>query len=273
MPGRTVLARHQAQEVLFRNLFLFQNADIASVAKDRGAVGNANQLGDAMGDDQDRRAAVAQSAHPRKQPLRGIEIERRRTFIEDEDARFGEKGACNRDPLFQAERQRANQRMRIDGLAGKLFHQLGGTRHLALLRQRLREEPVGAHEDIVDDRAFVRHEHFLVDSGDAERPAFGRRGRRFAENGNGAAIDRQDARDDLGHGGLAAAVTANDRVDLARPCREGGPIERPGRPEILLHATHQDGLPAGRLCNLWSCGRHETTHLVAARPMKRRNGG
>ena len=62
---------------------------------------------------------------------------------------------------------------------------------------------VRAEEKVVDDRAFVGDEHFLKDCRDAERPRLMRRGRRVAEDGDLAGVDRQNTRDNLGERALA----------------------------------------------------------------------
>src|SRR5437762_482265 len=79
----------------------------------------------------------------------------RRRFVQDQDPRPGEKGAPDGDPLLEAERQAADQRVGIDVDAGELRHQRGGDRLLLLGRHRSREQRVGPEKEVLDDRAFV----------------------------------------------------------------------------------------------------------------------
>ena len=239
--------RHQGEQVLLGDLVLFEHADVASVAKHGRSVGDTDQFGDTVGDDQHRRAGVAQCPHLGKEPFGRIEVERCRALVEDEDLRLRQQCARYRDPLLEAKRQGPGERVRVDVFARKLLHKLLGAGDFALLRQRLGKEAVRSHEDVVDDAAFVGDEYLLVDSRDAERAALSRRRRRFAEDRDRPGIDGQYARHHLRKRALAATIAADDGMDLACAGREIDPVERPGGPEILLHVAHDDRL-ATELC-------------------------
>ena len=159
---------------------LFQHADIAPVAQDGGAVGNADQFGNAVGDDQHRGAAVAQRAHLGEQPFGAVEIERGRAFVEDQDLRV--RTASARAMVIHCLRPSGSVPTSACGSTGSPDSSSissAARATLRVLRQRFGEQTVRAHEDVVDDRAFVGDQHFLIDGGDAERAAFGRGRRAF----------------------------------------------------------------------------------------------
>ena len=74
---------------------------------------------------------------------------------------------------------------------------------------------VGTDIQIVEHRAFVGDEHFLVDIGNPERLRLDRRTGGLAEDRYLPAVRNEHARNDLCERALAGAVAADDRVHLA----------------------------------------------------------
>jgi hypothetical protein len=108
-----------------------------------------------------------------------------------------------------------------------------------------------ADEQIVPHRAIVGDEHFLEYGGHACQPRIARRGRCMAQHGNMAAVDRQDAGNDLGERALATAIAADDGVDLAEAGGKGAAIQRARYPKGLARVMDGDvGLDGGPR---WCC--------------------
>ena len=240
MATRPVNTSHQGQQVFLGNLMLFQHAHIAPVAQNGGPVGNADQFGDPVGHDQHRGARITQGPHLVEQPFSAIEIQRGRAFVQDQDFRFRQQRAGNGDPLLQPQRQGAYKCMGIHRLARQFLHQRGRAGHLAGLRQGFAEQTVRAKIDVVHDRGFVGDHYLLVNGRNAQGAAFGGGGRGFAQDGHRPAVHRQNTRHHLGHRAFAAAVAADNRMNLARAGRKAGAVQRPGWPEILFHIAHRD---------------------------------
>ena len=239
-------AGHQAKQVLLGDLLLLQYAYVAAVAHDGGAVADADQFGDAVGDDDDRGPHVAQRAHPVEEPFGGIQIESRRRFVQDQHPWLHEKGATDGDPLFDGERQPPGVHLRIDLQPRQLLHQHPGRVGLLPGRPRLREETVRAHEQVVGHGTVVGDQDLLENGGDPGAARLDRGARRMAEDGDPSGIGQDDGRHHLGERGFATAVTADDGVDLAASGAEGAAVERPGHPVDLVDVGDGDGIPRRR---------------------------
>ena len=217
-----------------------ENADVATVAQHGRAVGDADELGDAVGNDQHRRSGIAELAHLREEPFGGIEVERSGGLVENEDPRIAQKGAADGDPLLEAKRQRSRKRPDVDRRADEIVHERLRGAHLGRARHGGGEEAVGAHEQVVDDRAFVGDEHFLEHGRDADIARLVRGERGAAEDGHAAAVGRQHARYHLGERALAAAIAAHDGVDLAEVRREIAAVQRARWAKEFLEPGHAD---------------------------------
>ncbi|HUN98561.1 MAG TPA: hypothetical protein VMU69_20305, partial [Bradyrhizobium sp.] len=71
-----------------------------AVAQDRGSIGDAHKLRNAMRNDQNRRTCGPQLLNGSVQAQSGIEIKRRRRLVENKNARAAKKSSCDDDPLF-----------------------------------------------------------------------------------------------------------------------------------------------------------------------------
>ncbi len=146
---------------------------------------------------------------------------------------------------------------------GQLHHQRLRRRDLRAGRQRFREQPVSADIEVVEDRALVGDQHFLEHGRDADRARLVWRARRVSEDVDLPGIDRQHAGDHLRERALAAAVAAENRVNLAERRAERAAVERPGHVERLAHADDCDAAFAerGRACSAaLRPGRGRLTH-------------
>ena len=95
---------HETEQVLLGDLCLLQHPDVATVPHDGGAIADADELGDAVGDDDHRRALVAQLAHLGEESLGGVQIESGRRLVEDEHLRVHQQRPADGDPLLDGER-------------------------------------------------------------------------------------------------------------------------------------------------------------------------
>ena len=211
---RRRLARHQAQQVLLGDVLPFEHTHIAAVSQHRRAVRDFDQFGDAVRDDDDGRALFAKLAQLGKEPLRRIEVERGRGFVEDQHIGLAQQRPADRDPLLDAEREAADQRARVYRLCGQLAHQRCRCGQLRRLRQRTREQRVRTHEQVLDDGTLVGHQHLLEYRGDASRASLMRRHGCVAQDRDLSRVGRQHAGQHLGQRALAAAVATDDGVNL-----------------------------------------------------------
>jgi hypothetical protein len=225
-------------------------------------VADADQLGDAMGNDDHGGAAVAQLAHLAEQPLGRVQVESRRRLVQDQNLGLAQQGAPDGDPLLDAERQAADRHLGIDVEAGQLLHQGVGGAHLLPDRERLGEEAVEADEEIIGDGALVRDQHLLKHRGDAGPAGLEWRARHVPQHRYLAAIRGQHPRHYLGQRALTATVTADDGVDLALPGAEGAAVQRLGDAEDLVHIHDRDGCRRGRRCRRRIAG--DTVHGISS---------
>ena len=143
--------------------------DVAPVAEDGRAVAQLEDLVEAVADEQDRDAAVAQPADDAEQPLDLVGGQRRGRLVEDQDARLDRQRLRDLDELLVGHRQAADRRADVE-------------LDVELLEQRLRlparrapveqAEPAGrrvADEDVLGDRQVGEEPRLLVDDRDAER--------------------------------------------------------------------------------------------------------
>ena len=103
-----------------------------------------------------------QLAHLREKPLGRIEVQCGGRFVENEYLWIGEKGAGNRDPLFDAQRQITDECLQIEFEAEEFAYQRGGLRDFLLWPLAGAKQTVGPDIKIVEHRALIGDEHFLI---------------------------------------------------------------------------------------------------------------
>ena len=151
------------------------------------------------------------------------------------------------DPL--ADRLHGAHRQRLEGLLGRLLH--------AALVERDAAAPLTAEEHVLDDVEVVAQREVLVDDLDAEGAGVARRvhGDRAALEEVVARVDGVGAAHALDQRGLAGAVVADERGDLAGLGAEVDALEDVDRPEALEHvAQREDRLVAHRSARSFSSG-------------------
>ena len=162
-------------------------------------------------------------------------------LIENENLGIGEKRAGDGDPLFDAQRQIAHGRSEIDVEAQELAHQGACFRDFLLRADVGAEQIVGADIKIVEHRAFIGNQHFLIDIGDAKRFRLDRRTRGFSEDRYLPAVGNEHARNDFGERTLARPVAADDRVNFPIVSAQACAIERHGGAEVLADRRNFHG--------------------------------
>ncbi len=241
--GRALrIAGYEAEKIGFGDVALFEDADIAPVAQHGHAIGDARHLRDAVGHDQNAGARIAQFADFCEQPFGRIEVKGGGRFVEDEDFRLGEEGARDRDPCLEIERQLAGHHIEVEIEPGELGHELACGSYFLGAGQHARPEPVGSKIEVVEHGAFVGDKHFLKDGRNADRTGVMGGVRRVAENVDLPRVDRQHAGNHLCKRALAAAVAAEDRMDLAEPRAERGAVERARDVERLSDADERNAV-------------------------------
>ena len=197
-----------------------------------------------MSDDQDTGARVAQLADLGEQAFGRIEVESGGGFVEDEKLRLRQQRAADGDPRLEVQRQRAGWHFKVKIETGQFGHQRLGRLTFGRSRQCPRPKAVSPEIEIVEQRAFVGDQHLLKHGGDPDPARIMGRIGCVAQNVDLARIDRQHARYYLGERALAAAVAAENRMDLAERGVERSPVERSCHVERFVNADQRDGARA-----------------------------
>ena len=159
-------ADDQPQDLAFGDSGRVEGAAGLAVAQDGDAVGDALDLGQPMGDVDDRGSLVADGADVREQPLALDAREGLRRLIEDQHLGVEREGLGDLDQLAIGRAQVADALGRVDLGADRrelLAGPRGRPRHPWSARSRHREDHVLGHREVFEDRQV------LVDDPHAER--------------------------------------------------------------------------------------------------------
>ena len=236
--GRPALfAGHQAEQVLFGDLGLLQHADVAAVAHHGGAVGDADQFGDAVGDDEDGGAAVAQLRILTNS--RSVESKSSAAEVSSRISTLGSHSSARPMVIhcLMLERQRADQGMSgsMSALRSALRIMLAARSHLAVLRTASWvNSPSTPMKRLSTHRAFVGDQHFLEDCGNARERGSRRRRGRLAQHGDRARC-RSAARRTSPWPACSCRSRCRRRWRGSRPARaeKDAAVQRARHPEIL----------------------------------------
>ena len=145
----------------------FRLGYLSAVAKHRHGVGDAQNVLDEMGDEDDAGAFVAQAPQGREQALHLRRREGGGRLVEDDDAGAREQHAGDLDELLQADRQVAEPRHRIDVDAEPCKLLTGFARHAPPLHQAEAVGRLRAEKDVLGDRQVGCDAELLMHHGDA----------------------------------------------------------------------------------------------------------
>ena len=192
-------------------------SDLLAVAEHRDGVGDAQDVFDEMGNEDDAGAFVPQPSQGGEQAFDLRRRKRRGRLVEDDDARAGEQDAGDLDQLLQSDRQVAEPRKRIDVDAepGELLARFA--RHAPPLHEAEAIDRLGAEKHVLGHRQIRGNAEFLMHHGDAGRTcvACWTESGRPARRAETAREIRMHAGDDLHQRALARTVLADETMDLA----------------------------------------------------------
>src|SRR5262245_24338160 len=220
---------------------------------DVDAIGDFEHLGHVVADQHDRQAALLDVEDELQHAARFANAERGRRLVHDDHAAAEGRGARHRDALPLSARQRLDRLADVlDGEQAELGEFLprvalhAGAVELAQhCAGEARGAPLAPEKEIVGDAERGRERQVLVDRLDAGQPGVLRRAEvdRPALQPDLARIGNNGAGERLDEAGLARAVVADDRQDLAGIEVEVGAVERRDPAVSLDQAARlQDGL-------------------------------
>ena len=255
---------HRVGELRRRGLGGIEGRDHLAAPHHRHAVGQAHDLAQLVGDEDDR--LVLALEHPQHlEQLVGLgRRQHRGRLVEHQDFRAAHQRLQDLDPLLQADRQFADDRVGID-LEAVFPPELGeplADRARALGEQRA---ALGAEHDVLE-HAERRHQHeMLMHHADAvaDRLARGADPDRLAVDADFAGVGFVEAVENRHQRRFAGAVLADDAVDDAALDDEIDVIVGVNRAEALVDADQLDG---GR--GFIGLGRHARSP-VRLRSMRR----
>ena len=210
--------------------------DVAPAAQHDHAVGERLEVGHAVRDVEDGDAALLQALQGRIQALRLARRQAGRRLVEDQQLGPVREGAGDGDELTVGSGEVGEVAVQRQRKAGLVQHGLGlGTDGPARDEERRTRVDEAVQEQRVGDAEAGDADQVgrLVHGDDAGPCRLGRRPRRVGLilEDDAAAVRRQHAGEDLHERGLAGAVGAHQRDDLARVDREGQVDEGSRGPE------------------------------------------
>jgi len=242
---------HPADEFLPVDAGRRLRADRLPVAEHRDAVGQAENLFQAVGDVDDAHALAAEAPQSGEEGLRLGLRERAGGLVQHQHPRLTGEGPGDLDKLPVGDGQSADrlvdvvqfvQVQRTDQGAGVGPH--GGA------AQAAQAGGLAAHVDVLGHRQVRRQGQFLVDDADAESVGVGDAADvdRPVVDPDGPGVGGVDAAQDLDEGGFARPVLAQQGVDLSGEQLEAHVIQRGDPAEPLGHAlqTEERRLAEGR---------------------------
>ena len=240
--GVVLAADHQLDDFVVGLRPRGEGRNAAAVAKDRALVG---QLGDFVHPMRNVDQSETVGAKP---PQYAIDLghvggsQRRRGFVENQDARLAREGLGDLDHLPARQRKVLDECQRMDVACSGTRERLLGDAALRAAVDQTEAARRVADRDIVGDGEVGDERQLLKDAGDAGGVGRGRRRERDqrAIEQHPALVGRHHARHDLDQRRLAGAVLAQHRVDAAGPDREVRILERTHAPVALSHAAHRE---------------------------------
>ena len=194
-------------------------ADIGAVAQHGDAIGDRENLVEAMADIDDPDAALLEAAHDVEQPRHVAFGQRRGRLVHDEDARVMRQRAQDLDALAVADGERADDLIGSEIVDFERVEQrLGFGAHrppIDAARARLRRV---AEKDVLGDAELGKQQQLLIDRRDARAARVVGRGKvnLFPVDKDRADVGLVDAGHDLDQRRFAGAVLSEQRMDLAR---------------------------------------------------------
>src|SRR5215212_5788529 len=208
-------ADHELDQIVRRRARRGHSGDVLAVLEDRDAVGDGEDLFQTVGDEDDRRAVVAQATESREEKLHLTAVEGRGRLIQDEQPGPSHESLGNLDQLLIGEGKFARERFWIDDDAEISECRGGAGGDLRVVDPTIRgRQP--AEVDIFGDGQMRAEAKFLMDGGDSA--LFGGPWRQVIDDGaierDLAAVWLQHSSHEVDQRALAGAVLADEAVDL-----------------------------------------------------------
>ena len=213
----------------------------APVAQNGAAVGDRDDLIEAMGDIDDGGAPPLHAREHREQSLDLALFQRRRRLVQDEDAAFPAQRLGDRHELALREAERSDGPVRVGIEVELREHIMRLPAHLRAIDHGQRAEPPHrqvAERDVLGNRQRRHQPQLLRDGDDAGGDGVARAGEMplLSVHANNAVVGTVHAAENADQRGLAGAVLADDGVDLAEADVEVDAVERERRAELLADA-------------------------------------
>ena len=264
LEGFPGLADHLGHDIVPRHGIDGVTAANPAVPHDHDAIGDGEDLGEAVRDEDDGDATRLERAHAIEQALQLVLGQRRRRLVENQEARLLGKRPSDDDELLRSKVERRHGGFGID-LEAEIGQRAAGAErtfgdvdHAPALR-------LVVQRDVLGNRHLGNDIDLLRDEGDTGCLCSGdaRRTERRAGEGNRPVISSSGVRagEDLDERRLAGAVLAEESDDLAGRNGEADIVERADAGKELDEVLRdEDGLArggaGGRRRPLRDCLRH-----------------
>ena len=144
--------------------------DVGAVAHHGDRVAEREDLVEAVGDEDERAALVAQAAGDREEPVDLDPAERRGRLVHDQQARVERDGLGDLDDLLVGDRESPSGTARVDPDAETGEERLGLGVHRRPVDAAAAAVRLTAHEDVLGHRQVGEERGLLVDHRDARAP-------------------------------------------------------------------------------------------------------
>ena len=240
-------ADHPLDDPVDRRLGDRVGGDVGAVAHHGDRVAEREDLVEAVGDEHERPALVAQAAGHREEPVDLDPAERRGRLVHDQQARVERDGLGDLDDLLVGDRESPGGSARVDPDAEPGEEGLGLGVHRRSVDAATATVRLAAHEDVLGHRQVGEQRGLLVDHRDARGLGGGGGGEVdvLAAEAEDAGVALVDAGHDLDQGRLAGAVLAHQGVDRAAVDDERAGLQREHRPESLGDLAQLEHGPVG----------------------------
>src|ERR1700722_1265212 len=233
-PRQNALAAdHQLYDLIMRRLRRLARPGLLAVAKNDDLVGDFENVAQVVRDEENSLTLGPQRLDQRQDTALLGNAERSGRLVHDDKPCVPVDRPADGDRLPLTTGKRGDGRVQPRDVKIETRHRfLRRARHPLSIeyRQDAEQHPLRltAKKDVLADREIVGEREILVNGLDAVLSSLVRRceGDRFAAQQNLARIVPEDARNRLDDGGLARAVVASERDDLARVDVERHPAQR-----------------------------------------------
>ncbi len=210
-----VATDHQRDQLGRRGLVDAAGVDVGPVAHHGDGVGEGEDLVEAVGDEDERAALVAQAAGDGEETVHLDTAECRGGLVHHEEAGVEGDGLGDLDDLLVGDGEAGGRAAGVDAHPEPGEEALGLGDHRGPVDAATAGQRLAAHEDVLGDRQVGEERRLLVDDRDAGLLGVGGRGEvdGLAAQLEDPGVAAVDTGDDLDQRRLAGAVLADEGVD------------------------------------------------------------